>query len=62
MLMFVNVNVTIYASLDVIDHMLLWTFFQVCLPYYHGANNYCKNLSVHSVQINGAKIVQKYGA
>jgi hypothetical protein len=39
--------------------MLLWMFFQLCLPYYHGANNCCKNLSMHSVQIIGAEIVQK---
>jgi len=50
---FVNLNV---------DLMLLWMFFQLCLPYYHGANNCCKNLSMHSVQIIGAEIVQKKGA
>jgi hypothetical protein len=43
---FMNLNVSVYDNLDVVDLMLLWMFFQVCLSYYLGANNWCKNKSV----------------
>jgi hypothetical protein len=37
---FVNLDVSVYANLDVVDLMLLWMFFQICLTYCHGASEF----------------------